>query len=285
MRSDTPREAAFGTPPEAAFGTPSEALLSRLPPIRRARGFRLYDVKGRRYLDLSREGALLGHRGEGTLTAMKSVLSQGLVAALPSIWEQRLAGALARQFPAYAEIRLYASPERARRAAARYVGDPGAVVADPALTTRSEETAAAYWRPFLPLPRARVLLPLLPVTVNGAPSPVCFDEEPRADVPPSDRVPGFILAAAVRGFLALPSASLSLPRLERALDRAVGWARTGPYVRAVFPESDYASVHEEFLREGVLLAPGYPGPSVLPGDCSSGEAQALVDLFTRIPGG
>ncbi len=41
--------------------------------------------------------------------------------------------------------------------------------------------------------------------------------------------------------------------------------REGPYVKALFPESEYPRVHAEFLRAGVLLCPGYPGPSVLPG--------------------
>ena len=71
-------------------------LLRGIPRIRRARGFRLYDMQGRRYLDLFRDGALLGHRDSGSLTAMKSALSQGLAAALPSVWEKRLLTAQAR---------------------------------------------------------------------------------------------------------------------------------------------------------------------------------------------
>jgi hypothetical protein len=267
--------------------------LPGLAPIRRARGFRLYDVKGRRYLDLSREGALLGHRGDGVLTVMKSVLSQGLAAPLPSIWERRLLTALARFFPGFRDVRLYSSFDRALRAARCYLGEKGLPGSphDPALHGEARGVVpAALWRPFLPLVAARALLPVLPVSVGGAPAPVCFDAEVPRGVPSSDHIPGFILAAAVRSFQALAAGArtegiLSNPVLERAVDAAAGWARTGPYVRATGPESEYPGVHEEFLREGVLLAPSYPGPSVLPGDCSPGESRRLADLFTRIPGG
>jgi hypothetical protein len=287
MRSDSPPEAAFDSPPEAAF---DPLQPGPLPPIRRARAFRLYDVRGRRYIDLFRDGALLGHRGEGALTVMKSVLSQGLAVSLPSVWEDRLLGALTRRFPRCAEVRLYASPDRALGAVRCFLGEQGTVASprDPALGGGPERAPAAFWRPFAPEVPARAVLPLLPVTVGGAPAPVCFEEAPPRSVPPSDGIPGFVLAGALRGFLAVTRRGpdlLSNPALERAVDAAPGWARTGPYIRALFPESDYAGVREEFLREGVLLAPRYPGPSVLPGECSPGEARRLAELFMRIPGG
>jgi len=273
-------------------------MASRLPPIRRARGFRLYDVKGRRYLDLHRDGALLGHRESGTLTVMKAVISQGLVSALPSIWERRLAAALGRLFPGYAEVRLYSTAERARAAAGVYLGeeDGELPVLDPAVHGPAASAAergadAAYWRPFLPVVDARVLLPILPARVGDCPSPVCFDREAHSRVPPSDTMPGFMLAGAARGLAALAalrpagSCPLSNRLLDRALDAARGWTRRGPYVAAAFPEPEYADVREEFLRAGVLLSPGWPGPSVLPGECSPGETRLLAELFGGTPGG
>lgn len=269
-------------------------LFALLPPIRRARGFRLYDVRGRRYLDLYREGALLGHREDGVLTAMKAVLSQGLASTLPSIWERRLASALQRLFPGYTETRWYSSADRARAAARAFLGDAAAdaAVHDPAVDRPPRgEVPAAYWRPFLPLVAARTLLPVLPVRVGECPSPVCFGAEVPSRVPPSETLPGFILAGAARGLAALgtlgPAGScpLSNPVLERTLDAAPGWARIGPYVTALFPEPEYAGVREEFLRAGVLLCPGWPGPSVLPGECSPGETRLLAELFAGTPGG
>ena len=63
---------------------------------------------------------------------MKSALSQGLAAALPSVWEQRLIAALARAFPGHPVVRLYASGEAARAAACRALGGEPLVLHDPA---------------------------------------------------------------------------------------------------------------------------------------------------------
>jgi hypothetical protein len=260
--------------------------------VRRARGFRFYDTSGRRYLDLDRDGALLGHRGAATITAMKSVLSQGLATDLPSAWEDRLAGAILRMFPGFAAVRLYSSRDRAREAVSRFLGAHPAALHDPGLGVPPDRApGAAWWRPFLPpTPGAGALLLVLPLTVCGAPVPVCFATAPSREVPASDALPGFLLAGALEGLAALARAPetgtvLGSPALERALDGARGWRRSGPYVAASFPAADYPRVHTEFLRAGVMLAPAHPGPSVLPGECSPGENKLLAELFAGVPGG
>jgi hypothetical protein len=137
------------------------------------------------------------------------------------------------------------------------------------------------------------LLPVLPFTLCGAPAPACFPKELAADQVRSDTLPGFLIAGALHGLNALSEEAGRARKqphwgsraVERALDAARGWKRSGPYVRAVFPAAEYALVHAEFLAAGVLLCAGYPGPSVLPGECSPGETSLLADLFARIPGG
>jgi hypothetical protein len=168
---------------------------------------------------------------------------------------------------------------------------------DPALCPPGAQAArprAAFWRPFLPVPQGiTVLLPLLPLTIGGAPAPVCAPDAAAAGVAPGpgDTIPGFLCSGALRALAAVAAPGLSdgfaapTPRLAAALDGGHGWARTGPYVRALFPRAEYARVHAEFLRAGVLLNPAYPGPSVLPGECSPGETSLLAGLFARIPGG
>ena len=51
----------------------SELLEMEIPRIRRARGYRLYDHHGRRYLDLWQNGgrSLLGHRPARQTTLLK----------------------------------------------------------------------------------------------------------------------------------------------------------------------------------------------------------------------
>jgi len=270
-----------------------------VPIIRRARGYRLYDRDGRRYLDLSRDGggALLGHRSGAAVSHMKSALSQGLFSAVPSVWEARLLRMIGGMFPGHAAVRLFSSPERALEAVSCWMGrrvDP-AEVHDPALGSSAPAHASVFlWRPLVSEGEAgavagswQAILPVLPLTVFGAPAPVCLAGHPERLVPDSDRLPGFLLAGALSGLVELrrsPGFSVS-PAVLRAIDSSAGWARVGPYVRATFRREAFSGVFQAFLGAGVLLAPAYPGPSVLPGTCSPGEAQLLARLFSTIPGG
>jgi hypothetical protein len=220
---------------------------------------------------------------------MKSALSQGLSAQLPTVWETRLGAAMVRMFPSYASVRLFASPERAREAVSLFLGRPagGISVHDPAMDPPpTAAPLAALWRPFLPLPTgARVLLPVLPLTVCGVPAPACFPSGLPRDFPASDALPGFLLSGALRALSSLASCTLGGSVVERAVDGNPAWGRIGPYVCARFPAAEYPSVHGRFLRAGVLLRPAYPGPSVLPGECSPGEIRLLAELFAGTPGG
>ena len=273
-----------------------------VPVIRRARGFRLYDLQGRRFLDLYRDGggALLGHRGGTTVTQMKSVLSQGLASGVASVWEARLVREIAAMFPGHATVRLFSSRARALEAVSCSIGmrvDPSDLH-DPALgAPPPAKPRATLWRPFLTdangppiLDNAAwpAVLPVLPLTVCGAPAPVCFPSLPASELPDSDFVPGFVLAGAFAALAALrrPGHAFSVsPMVSSAIDASPGWGRTGPYVYPTFRPEAYSRVFAEFLRAGVLLSPAYPGPSILPGDCSPGEARLLARLFSSIPGG
>jgi len=271
-----------------------------VPIIRRARGFRLYDRQGKRYLDLHRDGggAFLGHRSGVTVTLMKSVLSQGLATTVPSVWEARLVRMIASMFSGdCSSVRLYSSRLRALEAVSGFLGmrvdtwdvyDP-ALAAEPPVRPR-----VVLWRPFLPRSEgdgaSAVVLPILPLSVCEAPAPVCFPDPAAADLPPSDPLPGFLLAGAFSALVRLRSGRLGdsfavSPLIEKAVDASRGWKRRGPYVRPIFCSDAYPHVFAEFLRAGVLLSPQYPGPSILPGECSPGEARLLAELFTEIPGG
>jgi hypothetical protein len=265
------------------------ALLDEVPRIRRARGFRLYDVSGRRVLDLWQAGgeAILGHRAVRAGTAVKAGLDRGLTAPYPTAWETRLLAALAGRFPAYHSVRLYASRERALAAASRVLGAPVAAadVADPGLGSAGSGTVG-LWRPFLPgEPPWPVLLPVLPFTLGGSPAAVCFRDALPRDVEPSDTVSGIAAVAALRGLAGLARARTADPFGPRDLDGATGWERRGPYLRPMFDAGAYPEVFRAFLARGVLLSPFYPGPSILPGEASEGERRLVASLFHSIPRG
>jgi hypothetical protein len=265
------------------------ALSDEVPRIRRARGYRLYDVTGRRLLDLWQAGgeAILGHRAAHAGPAVKAALDRGLAAPLPTAWQSRLLSALAARFPAYRSFRLFTSREHALAAASRVLGAAVAAVdvADPGLGTRGDGRVG-LWRPFLPgEPDWPVLLPVLPLTLGGSPAAACFRDALPHDGEPSDAVAGFAVIAALRGLAGLDAARPDDPFLQQCLDGCPGWERRGPYLGPVFAAGAYPEVFRAFLSRGVLLSPFYPGPSILPGEASEGERRLLASLFHSVPRG
>jgi hypothetical protein len=261
--------------------------------VRRARGYRLYDPSGARYLDLYQDdgGAILGHRSAGALRDMKDALSRGLTSRLPSVYQTRLTRAVGRLLPGCATVQAYHCLHAALRAASVFLGSTlsEADIHDPAFGPAAEGTPAAFWRPFLPPlegPGPRVVFPVLPPGGTTGPVAVCFREPPPGL--PADPVAPYLLAGMLRG-----AADLAVAVRDDAADRAVAaaltgsrsWRCRGPYVTAVFEPSLYPEVFRAFLEGGVLLRPTFPGPSILPGEATAGERQVLTRLFTRIPGG
>jgi hypothetical protein len=266
-----------------------ESLLGEVPRIRRARGWRLYDVDGRRILDLWQAGgeAVLGHRPDRAGAALKAALDRGLTAALPTAWQARLLAALASRFPAYRSFRLYATRERAFEAASRVLGTAVTPdrVADPGLGTDGAGQVG-LWRPFLGGdPAWPVVVPVLPFTLGGSPSAACFRDELPEGAEPSDSVSAVAAIAALRGLAGLAAGRPHDPFGPRDLDGCPAWERRGPYLGPAFAADAYPRVFRAFLAHGVLLSPRYPGPSILPGEASEGERRLVASLFHSIPGG
>jgi len=268
------------------------SLLLRLPPIRRARGYRLYSESGVRLVDLWQYGgrAALGHTPPGVLLAVKDVASRGLSAPLPGPYLARLEKLLSRLAPGNPIPRLYADAAAAERAFSAAGYDPAAFAAasDPALADVPPDAVCALWRPWLPEPpEAPVLRAVLP-----APWPVVallLRPESADRFPPSSLVPPLALAALHRATADLLG-SLEVPPEDRfaALDRAIAArpagnrpARRGPYLR--FAEASdpgrYAALFGRALAAGLLVSPDPALPSIVPPDLSGGETAALASFL------
>ena len=265
------------------------ALAGEVPRIRRARGYRLYDVAGRRLLDLWQAGgeAILGHRPAHAGPAVKAALDRGLAAPLPTAWQSRLLSALAARFPSYRSFRLFTSRERALAAVSRVLGAAVAAsdVADPGLGTRGSGQVG-LWRPFLPgEPDWPVLLPVLPFALGGSPAAACFRTTLPDDVEPSDAVAGFAVVAALRGLRRPRRGEARRPRAAAVPRWVSGMGAQGPYLGPAFAAEAYPQVFRAFLSRGVLLSPVYPGPSILPGEASEGERRLVASLFHSLPRG
>lgn len=274
--------------------------MTLVPPIKRARGYRLYDYGGRRYLDLWQNGgsAILGHRFENLTRELKSVLSRGLIFDLPSIYRRRLIRELQKRYSGFNAIHICSTFEQALLILSRVLGQniTGRDISDPA---KGESGPVVYDRPFLgsktvglkPLDSdaietesstMRALLPIVPFRISASPVILCLREE----VPDKEEVSvisPLVLAGALRSIHSL-SRFIPPPWFADPLfDDSAEWIQRGPYVIPRFESELYSQVFRHFLSEGILLSPCYEEPSILPGEASEGELKKMVRLFSENP--
>jgi hypothetical protein len=266
-----------------------ETLLRLLPPVVRARDFRLYTRDGRRLVDLwqNNGAAVLGHTPAGMLRALKNAAERGLSSPLPHQQERRFHKALSALLPGM-DFRLY----RGDAALLRALGidafpDPALGAALPQPT---QPAAPLLWRPFLypALPLDRPLVPVLPhpwpdiLRVLALPQALT---ETAPEPPPSQLIPPTILAAATRGVYDLIAAKTvrgrpDYPRVEQAL-AGNQWRRRGIYLSlsGAVDKETYAALFQRFLDQGFLLPPVQTHPLILPGILSPGEEAKLAELL------
>lgn len=286
-----------------------DSLLRRLPPIRRARDYRLYGENGKRYLDLWQAGgrALLGHRSERVLTEFKNQVSRGLLADFPSIHERRLLKALGLLMPGFLEFRIYRSAASLFEALSSLGGQGIEVdgLPDPALV-ETDGMPLALWRPFLSeeaaeaAPRAdtneasrppgpgaglgdglplgkgpAIAVPVLPFPWTGGPVIAAFRDPPGERALPGDIVSPALLVALTKTIHQLIRfRGQFTEHLWRSFD-APFWSRRGPYLIARGNREEYARLFERLLANGILISPRYPGPSIAPAIFSEGEIKLL----------
>ncbi len=257
-----------------------------LPLFRRARGYRLYDHSGQRYLDLyqGNGSGLLGHRAFRITTELKDVISRGLISDLPSVYLRRMEKALLGQFPEYRACRIVCSRARALELASHYMGSDVDKACDPLIEPESD-SPLKVWRPFCALSTSsEILLLILPFMMGGAPVCLVFRGVLPVDFPPSDNVSPVILAGALRALHNLKRYQPASWFREDLLCRAPGWNQRGIYILPAFEAGSYREVFNVFLKGGILLSPEYPGPSILPAEASEGEYKKMIKLFEQNPG-
>ncbi len=255
------------------------SLLELLPPLRRARGDRLYGADEKHWVDLwKQDGAwLLGHRPDGAAKEWKIQLDKGLTGWAPSLWPRRLEQLVPRLLPGTQAVRVFRNPERA----AAVVGGEAAL-------------RAMRWRPWDdgPVPHGPVLWPVLPTGPSQAVALVFFGPEvspPQHDVLSPADAAGLVQAVAqVLRFTADPASQSARAQAGRQFDRHLGasgtFRRSGIWFEATVPPGRYASLFEAHLRAGFLLNPDAEAPSILPWTLSPGEWarwKATVDEWTK----
>ena len=235
------------------------SLLNLLPPLRRARGDRLYGPDQKHWVDLwKQDGAwMLGHRPEGAAKEWKNQLDKGLAAWAPSVWPRRLEPLVRQLIPTTSAVRVFRNADRAPE--------------------------ASPWRPWdegnaLP-PMVRLVLPTGPgQAVAVAYSEAWVGEIPDHDVTSPAEAACLVQAAAqVLRFTNDARAVAARGAAVESFDRFVGpsglFRRQGLWFWAAAPDS-WGSVFRRHLEAGFLLNPDPMGPSLIPTELSDGEWNA-----------
>jgi hypothetical protein len=268
-------------------------LAYNMPIIARARGYRLYDLRGRRYIDLYQNNgrAILGHRPDGMTQIMKSTASRGLIAEYPSVYDGRLEKILKLMYPEYLYFRLYANRERtlealSKGASARVTGSD---ITDPAMTD-SQKSKAAFWRPFLTDKRMQqdLLVPVLPFPGSFVPDIVCIRNKAAAvKMPPSDMISPFLIDTMVKTVSLLIREMHSPAGVGSEFQRLIDvftWERRGPYINTQMDQVSYMELFKKALEVGILLPPGENYPIIIPREFSEGEIEGLSRFVRSMSG-
>ncbi|HUX21646.1 MAG TPA: hypothetical protein VMW69_10445 [Spirochaetia bacterium] len=266
-----------------------DSLAGLLPPIRRARGFHLYDHHGKRYLDLHLSGgrSLLGHRPEKVLLELKNLASRGLLGDLPSVYEARLHKALLALIPDHPVVRVFANEERLIAALRGVLPGMPPAVDDPILRLGEgwgdpDSATLRRWRPLAPvtdgISGVSVLVPVLPFPASFAPSVACFRNLPEDAAPKSDPVSPALLGALTKALYELRSLEGRYHEERGAPFDAPWWQRIGPYLVAKCEKGEYSELFRRLLEKGIYINPEFPGPSIVPLEYSEGETRPLREL-------
>jgi hypothetical protein len=261
--------------------------LALLPPIRRARLWRLY-AESRpgglpaRFLDFWMDGgrSILGAKGTGIGTAAKAAIDTGLTRPFPSVREARLEKALLARYPDYPALRLFRSEERARAAALSAYPDAEPAILRP-FAEHLRQKHGAGDAPAEP----RIAMPLLPCPAALAPAALLFKKGVDAESVQGDLVPPLSLACAHRALSELDRfAGTYAESLWKRVDRRLKahFERSGPYLYARIGNAGYEELFRAALGAGVLISPDPELPSLIPGDFDDGELAQLAAALRKI---
>ncbi|HTX73574.1 MAG TPA: hypothetical protein VMC79_12165 [Rectinemataceae bacterium] len=278
-------------------GTRPEGLLSLLPPIRRARLWRLYAQNGRRYLDFWMDDGrdILGAKGSSLGTVIKAAVDMGVSRPLPSHWRARLEKQVDEHWPGYSVQRFFLNEERARAALGGALGTGAAQAADLVLDPARPGAAdpartaerCAILRPFGSFldPDGRLggsagtALVRLPCSRMFAPSILLIRDAGTGEGLADDLIPPLMLAVGSRSLRELRRMAGSYGEsLWSRLDRRLGpfFIRRGPYLYPRHGPAAHEAAFRAALEAGALLSPRWELPSLVPGDFDDGEIARLA---------
>ncbi len=255
---------------------------NKIPIIKRTRGYLIYDISGKRYLDFYQDSgrAILGHRMEGITRVIKSTVARGLITNYPSIYTTRIDKQLKLLFPKAKEFRIYSTIDRAMAALSVYEGE-NILVSD---FVDFPATSCKYtlWRPFLrhsmEYQDSGFFIPLLPFPGNFGPVVIGVNNT-SGDLPPSDLLSPMLCDMLIKSISSLRRFSDESESKKWEVFESPIWERTGPYLRFKLKGDAYALFFKKALECGVLLPTVAEIPGIIPMIYEDGQIKAFMRMI------
>jgi hypothetical protein len=241
-----------------------ETSMTKIPTLRRARGWRLYTEGGKRLLDMfCDEGrAIMGAKPTGQGKIAKALIDMGLASSYPSLWEARLRKALLEWAPEYPIARFYAFEKNIR--------DLHVPIHRPFGEYHEENGSPSMLWARLPVARTWSFgILLLRVGSNTG------------FLPQEDQISPLQLAISARSLADLIVFKARYnERHWTKIDPFTAnlFSRKGPWLMPRYEESAHSKVFAAALDAGILLSPEYNWPSLVPGEFDKGEVAPLAKI-------
>ena len=254
---------------------------SILPVIKRSREYFLYDINGKRYLDLFQdEGrAILGHRIDGMTGVIKSTAAKGLTAAYPSIYSNRIEKQLKFLFPFVSNFSIYSNIERALSAISK--SENKMINMNDFIDFPVKSEGYAYWRPFigsdLDWQKFKFFIPILPFPGNFG--PIVVGNNTAKELGPSDLLSPMICDMLIKSIASLSRVIKKDDCMDRSVFESPVWDRIGPYLRFKLEKSDYLTLFKKALDKMVLLPPNPVYPGILPCHIEDGQVRGFMEML------
>lgn len=239
--------------------------------IKRARGFRLYTVDGKKILDLSMDcgRGVLGHRPNGLSLAIKNVIDRGLYAGYSNIYEHRLRKELKSRFKDYEYITFLEHEVFVSDYFNRSIADP--------LFDDLTDSCVAYWRPFLDLPPADNIVVLYPLPGLNSTTILLSKKKPNLT---SCSVSAVLLAGILRSMYDYDQELETFdPESYSIYSTIPNTVLKAPYLIFNSSEDEYQRLVDRAMSNGIMLN-DRKNMAVLSTDLSRGETEKIINTLS-----
>ncbi len=247
------------------------SLIDNLPVIKRARFFYLYDIYGKRYLDLYLNGGknFLGYRVQGLNRLFKQTMSRGLISPYPSVFKNQFINLVFTFFKEAGSVYIFKLEQDAKEFLFSLTGKDKVF-----MPWEKEEGIYEFKVGFSDIKYPMIFNIPLPDFMSV--SIVVIDNLSRK-IEFKDNFDALTLSLAKHMLSKLIFYKKNLNFDFNSFTTSL-FKLTGRYMFPLYDACYHAEIFDKFLKYGYLISPNFSIPSIVPLKFSKGD----LDNFKKI---